>query len=101
MLHTGSFNERFDNSIPDDEEQPEDEEEEEDNYIQGPTELQPRICPHCKKYNLEVRKYHGKDAKNNVLHCENCGYLCIICKDFLPNPSKRKVVLTCTNGHSF
>jgi len=98
MLHTGSFSEGFGNY--DEEEFEDDEGEEVDNYIKGPTVINPVICPHCKKYYLEVRKYHKKDAANNVLHCENCGYLCIICKDYLPDPSKRNVVLTCANGHS-
>ena len=102
MLHTGSFNERFDNAIPDNEEQTEDEEEEEGNYIQGPGVIKRKICPLCEKYDLEVRKYDDKDAVNNVLYCENDGYLCIICKKSLPNPSKRspKAAIKCINGHS-
>ena len=99
MLHTGSFNERFDNSIPDNEEQTEDEE---DNYIQRPGVIKRKICPHCKKYDLEVRKYDEKDAVNNVLYCKNDGYLCFICKESLPDPSKhsRKTDIKCVNEHS-
>ncbi len=103
MLHTSSFNELSYNYILADEESfEEEEEEEEDNYIRGPTDINPKICSHCRKYPLEVRKYYKKDVENNVLHCENCGYLCIICQGFLPSPSKRsrKTVLMCLNGHS-
>ena len=96
MLHTGSFNERFDYSDIDD-----DEEEEVDNYIKGPDVLNPKICPRCKKYILEIRKYHRKDAKNNVLYCENCGYLCIRCGELIAIPPKRsgKAVIECINKH--
>lgn len=98
MLHTGRFNEHFGNF--DEEAFEDDEEEEVDHYIKGPTVLNPVICPHCKKYTLEVRKYHEKDAANNVLHCKNCGYLCILCKEPLPGPSKHNAAIKCSNGHS-
>ena len=102
MLHTGDFNERFDHSTIDDEEQPEDDEDEIDNYIKGPTVINPKICSNCKKHILEVRRYHKKDTENNVLYCDNCGYLCIICGISLPDPSKRSriAIIKCANGHS-
>lgn len=103
MLHSGNFNKSFDYSDIDDDEQPADDEEDEvDNYIKGPDVLHPIICKHCKKYYLELRRYDRKDPEKNVLYCENDGYLCKVCGDPIPRPSKRprKTEIMCVNGHS-
>lgn len=102
MLPTGNFNDLLDNDMPANEESSEDEtEEEEDNYIRGRTDIDPEICPHCNKYPLEGRKYPLKNTQKSVLYCENDGYLCIICRSFLPDPPQhpQQTVLICPKGH--
>ena len=99
MLQTGGFDERFDHSDIDDDEQPyDDEEEEDDNRIRGYDRLNPNICEKCEKGELKPQKYRRNDPKNNVLQCENCGsYFCIICGSFIHGPTKpsRKTDIMC------
>lgn len=96
MLHTGSFDERFDYSDIDD-----DREEEVDNYIKGPDDLNPNICRLCEKYELKTLRYGRKDTEIKARYCKNCGYLCIRCGEPLPDPPRRsrKPVIKCSNEH--
>jgi len=103
MLHTGSFNERYDSSDIDDEEQPDDDQEERvDHSFKGPDELTPNICPECKQYELKARRYNKKDPANNIRYCENCGYLrCIRCGKSQSGSSgrARKIVIQCSDKY--
>ncbi len=104
MLSTGNFSTLSSSNILSSEESSKDEmeEEDEDSYIKGRTDIEPDICPHCNKYPLEKRKYPLKNIKKSVLYCENDGYLCIICRSFLPDPPEhpQQDVLICPRGHN-
>jgi hypothetical protein len=104
MLSRGNFDDLSGCQVPASEQPIEDEtkKDEEDNYIRGRTDIVPdEICCHCNKYVLQVRDYQLKSVKKHVLYCENDGYLCIICRDFLPDPPEhpQQDILICPKGH--
>ncbi len=105
MLSSGNFDDLSGSQMLASEQSTEDEtkKEKEDYYIRGRTDIEPEeICCHCNKYVLKSREYQLKSVKKPVLYCENCGYLCIICRDFLPDPPEhpQQDILICPTGHS-
>ena len=71
-----------------------------ENLFQQPEEeTSPELCPHCKLYFLEERKYQNKDVK----FCKKDGYLCPIPACYSKLPAKAKstatAILRCPKGH--
>lgn len=104
MLASGDFDNLSGSQMPAREQVSKEEakENKEDYYIRNRTDIEPEeICGYCNKHALEAREYQLKSLKKPALYCENCGYLCIICRAYLPDPPEhpQEDTLTCPKGH--